>query len=527
MNKKFTLLFFLSFLICMAASAQVEKILDPTAGFLDDLIVGDTATDGSRVETTYVLQRDANYYVQGQFSNYGWKLIIKAEDGTGARPVVTPYPQADGTNYSHMIYSYGDIDLENIYFDCQSLAPNEAIQPAGRVLISGYEGAKIDINGCAFVNCGQNGVMLPKATDYVKMNNCQFLNMGKFSFFDYGNGRVFDCRDSEINLFSLTNCTITNIVDRLIRHRSGSGVMREIVLDHNTIINGMNYHGFLELGNVGTSVQITNNLMVDCMGLGNDSTDLTRLSELDAHGEVDGAGNPRMVWVGSIPNDTTSYRIHHNYYNVTDEQQAWYTSTGFVDEGPKWLLTEHIKSKLSAEDLATAWVKQDFTLPNIPATPVDFYEYYWSPDGSNKQKETTLMVDYDSKNMDYWLNSFDCMLTAEGNWGEGSDGVTVGDPNWGSITVGIPQIRYDDVEMVGYPNPVVDKLTLRFNLEASSSVSVDIYDITGDKVRSINDNYFSAGKNSMEIDRGNLNSGIYILKLNTGTSNGVMKITVN
>jgi hypothetical protein len=524
MRTKFTLLLLLAFFIGTAGvSAQVEKIIEPGVGFLDDLIVGDTAADGARLSDIYVLRRDADYLVQGPFENRGWKLHIKAEDGDGEIPYVQVFAQEDGSIFGNMITLYGDGEFENIYFDCQGADP--AARPAGRVFRSEFEGAKLDVRGCVFANCGQNGVMLPKATERCVIDNCLFVNQGRFAFYDYGNGRVFDCRDSEIELFSLTNSTFVNNVDRIVRHRGGSGVIKNVIVDHNTIINSMCYHGFMELGNVGPSVKITNNLMVDCMGLGSDSTDAVRLSELDAHGEVDGAGNPRMVWVGSIPNDVTNWEISNNIYTVTPAQQAWYESTGFVDEGPQWILTEHIKGKLGA-GAATAWMKKDFTLPDLPATPVDFYEYYWSETGSNKQKETTAEVDYDTKDKDYWLNTLDCKLETTDTDFRGSDGEPIGDPRWGSTVTGIAQFRANEIEMTSFPNPVTDQFTLRFALEEASVVSIDIYDITGKSVRKIEAAYRGAGENAIVIQKDNLNSGIYILKMNAGSKNGIMKISV-
>jgi hypothetical protein len=471
--------------------------------------MGDTNTDGSRVDPNmvYVLRRDGEYFVQGPFENRGWKLNMKAEDGAAKRPKVQVFPQVDGTIYGNLITIYGDIELENIYFDCEGTDP--ALRPAGRVINSQYEGAKIDVRGCVFANCGQNGVALPKATEYVKIDDCLFVNQGRFAFYDYGNGRVFDCRDSDIKFFSLTNSTFVNNVDRIIRHRGGSGVMDKVVLDHCTVINSMCYHGFIELGNIGTSVQLTNLLMVDCMGLGSDSTDVTRLSELDAHGETDALGNARMVWIGSIPNDSTTFEIHNNIYTVTEAQQTWYTSTGFVDEGPKWILTEHIKGKLGA-GAATAWMKKDFTLPDIPDTPVDFYEYY------------------DTRDTDYWLNTLDCKLTTDDGDFMGSDGVVIGDPNWESTVTSVPQ-HYEyaaGIEMITYPNPFSEQATIWFKIDKSSSVSITIYDIMGKSVRRINAGNYAAGENSIVIQKENLIPGIYILKMNAGTNSGFMRISV-
>ncbi len=527
MKVKFTFLFLLALCLGTLAKAQTEVPIGPTDGFLNQIIMADTNADGTRVtpDAVYVLQRGETYYSQGPFENRGFKLHMKAEDGDGQRPFVQSYPDTEGNIAGNMITGYGDIEMENIYFECKG--PDDAARGGGRVLRSEFVGAKIEFRGSVFANCGQNGVMLPKATEYCKMDDCLFVNQGIIAFHDFGNGRVFDCRDSDIGLFSLTNSTFVNNVDRIVRHRGGTGVMDTTIVDHCTVINSMCYHGFIELGAIGTSVQLTNLLMVDCMGMGSDSTDETRLLELDAHGELDGAGNPRMVWVGSIPNDSTTFEIHNNIYTNTPEQEAWYASIGWLDEGPQWILTEHIKSKLSNPD--SVWMKKDFTLPNTPDTPVEFYEFYWDPAGANKQKITTALVDMDRRSPDYFRDTLDCKLTTDDADFMGSDGVVIGDPSWESeITggTGVAKNYASGIEMLAFPNPVSDQINVRFTLDNSSSVSFDIYDITGKSVRSINAGHFAAGENSVVISRENLNSGIYLLRMNSETNKGITRISI-
>jgi hypothetical protein len=450
---------------------------------------------------------------------------MKAAEGEGERPFVQSFADAEGNIAGNMITGYGDIEMENIYFECKG--EDDAARGSGRVLRSEFNGAKIKFTGCVFANCGQNGVMLPKATDYCVIDNCLFVNQGIIAFHDFGNGRVFDCRDSDINLFSLTNSTFVNNVDRIVRHRGGTGVMDTTIVDHCTIINSMAYHGFIELGAIGTSVKLTNLLMVDCMGLGSDSTDEVRLLELDAHGEVDGAGNPRMVWVGSIPNDSTTFEIHHNIYTNTQAQEDWYASIGWLDEGPEFILTEHIKGKLSI-DPDSAWMKKDFTLPETPDTPVEFYEYYWDPAGANKQKVTTALVDMDRRSATYFLDTLDCKLVTDDTDFMGSDGIVIGDPFWESeITgTGIAPKYAAGVEMAAFPNPFSENANIQFTLDRASEVSFDIYDITGKAVRSINAGSFAAGENSFVINRGDLRTGIYILRMNAGKNTGFTKISV-
>lgn len=524
MKRKFTILFLLAFCFGTVAKAQTEVPIAPDVGFVNEIIMADTNTDGTRVtpDAVYVLERDGHYYFRGPFENRGFKLHMKGADGTGKRPYVQSNPDAEGAIAGNMITGYGDIEMENIYFDCKG--PNYDQKGSGRVLRSEFVGAKIEFRGCVFANCGQNGVMLPKATEYCKIDNCLFVNQGIIAFHDFGNGRVFDCRDSDIGLFSLTNSTFVNNVDRIVRHRGGSGVMDTTIVDHCTIINSMAYHGFIELGAIGTSVQLTNLLMVDCMGMGSDSTDEVRLLELDAHGELDGAGNPRMVWVGSIPNDSTTFEIHNNIYTNRPEQEAFYTLTGFVDEGPKWILTEEIKSKLTNPD--SAWIKKEFDLPNIADTPVEFYAFYWDPAGANKQKIKTDLVNMDKRSTEYWQDTLDCQLITDDADFMGSDGVVIGDPNWESSITAVRNYRVSEVDMVSYPNPFSDEATVLFKLDNSTSVSIDIYDITGKSVRSINAGSFAAGENSIVIHRENLRTGMYILRMNAGNNSGFMKISV-
>ena len=513
-------LFTISLLLIISTfclKAQRTVIIEPNKGFLDDMIMADTLANGQRkdLNTVYVLRNGASYLIQGVFENKGWPLNIKAETATGKKPYVRPYPQLDGTLNGRLFTLSGAGKFENIYFDGEG--EDAALRPATIIFYSSYEGFKLELEGCILTNAGQSGIQIFKATEYVKVNNCRFYNMGRMAFNDFGNGRVLDGRDTQFGLVSFTNCTFVNNVDRIIRHRNSTGAIKQLVFDHNTIVNSINYHGFMELGFVGKSVQITNNLMVDCMGLGADQTDVTRLSELNQHTEKDGAGNPKMVWVGSVPNDTTKFTISHNIYTITAPQQTWYNSHTLT-EGP--ILTDHIKAKLGT-GAATAWLKKGFTLPNIPAPPVDFYKFYWTPtpDGAGKTKMTTAVVDYNKMTTDYWLNTLNCKYSISDPSFLGKDGVPVGDPNWGSsIVTGINEMRNPRVALVNYPNPFSDYTTLRFKTEQFSEVKIEIFDITGKVVRHIDAGTFAPGENTFVIQRENMKSGMYFLRLNTGSN---------
>lgn len=292
------------------------------------------------------------------------------------------------------------------------------------------------------------------------------------------------------------------------------------------MINNAGYHGFIELGNVGDKVQITNNLMLDCLGLGVDQTDDVRISELEAHGETDTNGKSQMVWVGSIPNDSSVFEISNNIYTVTSDLQSFYTAKN-IDEGPSTILTDHIKEKLG-DAASTAWVKKDFVLTNIPASMVDLFEWYWSATGADKQKVSTSEYNYDQKDKDYWLNTFNAAYTVTDPDFMGSDNVPVGDPMWTSVvnSSSIGDTKAGQSQMACYPNPFTNFAVIEFNLEKPSTASFEIYDVAGKLVRIIEAQNYMSGTNSVQIEKDDLMSGIYILNMRTVDYNDIIRFSI-
>jgi len=109
----------------------------------------------------------------------------------------------------------------------------------------------------------------------------------------------------------------------------------------------------------------------------------------------------------------------------------------------------------------------------------------------------------------------------------GTDNVPVGDPNWGSsIVTGVYELGTAGIELKNYPNPFTDYTTLQFNIEQSSEVTIDIYDIMGRSVSKLNVGTFNPGLNNVIIHKGNMSKGIYILKMEAGSQYGTKKIVI-
>ena len=78
-----------------------------------------------------------------------------------------------------------------------------------------------------------------------------------------------------------------------------------------------------------------------------------------------------------------------------------------------------------------------------------------------------------------------------------------------------------------YPNPVAEKMTIRFTLKSYLETSITIFNAVGHAVMVINDGYqIQAGTYSMEIDVKALPSGVYYCKLETDDQTVVKKIII-
>ncbi|MEO0731808.1 MAG: hypothetical protein AAFZ52_03165, partial [Bacteroidota bacterium] len=351
------------FLLGTGVITAQSELTPPDNEFLNEFIAGDTTATGERAaaDRVYVLERGKTYYVRGQFRTQVYPLHIRAAAGDGPRPIIRPSADQEGAINAQMIRTYDDAIFEDLHLDGTPFQEGQ-VRPFRLIRTEG-EGSNLIVRNCILTNAAQALVRVNRAAGTVLLKDNIVGNMGDISRDNLGNGRVVDARGSSIEDLHIEDNTFVNIMDRVVRHRGGSGVIQRIVMNHNTVINHMGYHGFLELGNFGDSAIITNNLVVDGMTMGSDLPDLERNSEFDAHTErVDTFNKP--VWIGSIPNDSSAFIINENIYSISDAVQGFYDARS-LDEGA--ILTDHIAGKLPAGNVA--FEKAAVELMASPAPP--------------------------------------------------------------------------------------------------------------------------------------------------------------
>lgn len=111
---------------------------------------------------------------------------------------------------------------------------------------------------------------------------------------------------------------------------------------------------------------------------------------------------------------------------------------------------------------------------------------------------------------------------AEGNDRPGETFIgTFGRGIWSTsdfLSVSDNEVEFSEekLTMKSFPNPTQDFTTVDFKLKAAGNATIDVYSISGTKVKSITKNQLSTGKQQVKLDVRDLPKGIYIVKMRSG-----------
>jgi len=77
-----------------------------------------------------------------------------------------------------------------------------------------------------------------------------------------------------------------------------------------------------------------------------------------------------------------------------------------------------------------------------------------------------------------------------------------------------------------YPNPASGSVNIAFTLFQPGEVTLEVFDVTGRFVTTIEQNLFEEGGNEVSWDASVLNQGIYFIKMKTGSYRAIKRISV-
>lgn len=542
-NSLFILMLFL--FLSTFVYGQSVKALIPYDGTAASHIVAqikaDTAATGGLLPDRVYELTNGGIYLNTEIFKVAANLTLRLRAPEGAKPIIYQYPTGTGSNPQRPPGNLfellgGNLEMTNIavagFFEPD---PTAIANVQGGLINTTQIGSSIIIDNCLFTNINGQHIRTGSASKTVKVTNTIFANMGSLTTSNFGAGKGIDLREASCDSLIFVNNTFVNYQDRPIRHYNfsnplaGTGVIGYCLVDHNTFVNGMGFHGVLSLGNVGDKVIITNNLFLDAFAAGDDSTDVVRSVEWANTGEVDGAGNNRMPWIFTAPNDTTQWTVSNNFYSISTAGQNFFTTHPPAHEGTP--LSQHIQSKLGA-GAATAFTKVSLTMNNIPALMTNLMEYYWTLAGKTKEKPgyDYTIHDMDRKTYLYYEQLMDCAYSASNPAYTGAErNLPAGDLNWfpdkkviWSSVKEIPNTIVTDYSLdQNYPNPFNPTTKINYTIPKASNVSLIIYNTLGQEVaRVVNNLDQAAGKYEAvwegKDSNGNLlSSGVYFYQLLT------------
>ncbi len=77
-----------------------------------------------------------------------------------------------------------------------------------------------------------------------------------------------------------------------------------------------------------------------------------------------------------------------------------------------------------------------------------------------------------------------------------------------------------------YPNPFNPSTTIEFNIPEQGLVNLSIFNMLGEKVGTIVNEVLSSGNHKIEFNASHLASGIYLVKMSSGSFSKVIKINL-
>jgi serine protease AprX len=96
-----------------------------------------------------------------------------------------------------------------------------------------------------------------------------------------------------------------------------------------------------------------------------------------------------------------------------------------------------------------------------------------------------------------------------------------------TVTTGTGEITLSDrLSLANHPNPFTGKTTFTYSLPVDGKVTLEIYDIVGNKVKSLVDERQSAGDYQLKIDENSLQAGVYTTTLKLDSNGNLMTRTI-
>ena len=92
------------------------------------------------------------------------------------------------------------------------------------------------------------------------------------------------------------------------------------------------------------------------------------------------------------------------------------------------------------------------------------------------------------------------------------------------MTLDVSEVDILNGELLLYPNPVKDKLTIQFNTVVDDTVKIDIFDMKGQQIYTLKTDL---NENKVDLDLSAMSSGVYLVSIEMDTKTIIKRILLD
>lgn len=494
--KKFLIkpVFFISMVLCFGVT-MAQNVVKVSPGFatLNNAIATEAAKGVEVVSNTiFELERDGDYLLNGSVQNDGFALNIRAEEGSGDRPKLIP-AVASGGESERPFRPRGDLSIKGLHVTNK----DELGRVNLRIIRCSADNITIKVDDCILDMDNQSAIRLDNDNISIFLTNTTISNIGLPS--DPTNGRGVDDRGNDIDSLVIENCTFYNITSRILR--DDGGIINYSRINHNHFVNiGQRLVTFGEV----VDAEFTNNLVVNAGFYGAYPGSDYELIELDTLKDD-------LVNQGI----TQEVKMNNNNFFLSEEISGLYPDS--ITITPVYDSIARVFA--DAQGTASTQLNEEVSFTKGAVLPTYIVSVYWgNPEGTPSWDNTGAPYDFE------YANTFQ-------SYSYSDTGQPLGDLRWFDMDIisgvkTIPDASGSGLSFHLYPNPAADELHLSFKMETAGDVEINLYNMMGQKIRSIEKGYYTAGAHTVHYTISDLNAGMYISKIVSGNINNSKTVVI-